>query len=551
MRIRHHAVTCFLFSLMLILSMSILSGCRGSVLPAAGTQQTDTPGADIKGMDTTETDAADAAETDITKTEQIADKPAREPAQDPAEESKKPYESAEKPEERGYIYRNGINYFEDDWSERVDQSGEIQYPYVQLIRIDGLKDNEIQDMINQCIIDESQALMKKEPPPYRGIYASMRGEKVGMVYLASHVNFNESNLLSVVLTKLAYTTDGALLFEDKLPLTFDLNTGQQLSLEDLFSTGYDYQSAISEYVRDYIARNSTVDTDGHGYRVTEDGAPVTLLKPFDTVREEQKFTILSHNEIALLLDYETPEFEVGRSGKILTIYAKNMEDRGEAFVYNSKYETGDDSLYRNGFPRRKTLLEAPYDDNKSWWVDEAGFIEGYTDVWLGFSIIIPETLDNQELRERVNRTAEQAEERYVSFVRQQDLSEESGIHGNYTYWVAEFAAHLAERESSVIFTNTQEVIQHSFNLYELESGRRLSLEDCFKPGYDYQSQLEVLMLEESAALRDRGEPIDFTAVNFTIDTENIVINVLDEEGKCVTTVSVPFYKIGEEHLVFF
>ncbi|GEM_PF-3609747 len=239
-----------------------------------------------------------------------------------------------------YHYHNGIKTYD---KELIDSRPEVNG--IKCVQISGLRDEQVEQKINNRLEQAVIELATRELPPYRGIKrktADILPEDLTQC-VNMFVFYDESNLFSVRLERrISYEyVFGTAELEG---LTFDLNTGEELMLSDLFADGYDYQSAIVEYIRDGVAGGWLRHAGGEHFEVYSD--LFTLLKPFDTVKKSQKFYLSAHDTIALILDYDTPEFDVEGYAQVLRIEAERMADKGSSMIFFEKYETGDDRLYK-------------------------------------------------------------------------------------------------------------------------------------------------------------------------------------------------------------
>ncbi len=130
----------------------------------------------------------------------------------------------------------------------------------------GLKDMDVEDKINQAIIDTYDELRASDVPPYRGIrsYLGPEPEPEEMEWYNcgtysmecnSYANFN--NILSVgVFKSSTYKApdgdDNLTYVSDMRTLNFDLNTGEQIALEDLFCDDVDGLAILSDYIGELI-----------------------------------------------------------------------------------------------------------------------------------------------------------------------------------------------------------------------------------------------------------------------------------------------------------
>lgn len=173
----------------------------------------------------------------------------------------------------------------------------IQYPEIQ-----GLEDGEVQDKINSVFArlaadaknsgSEAAKIMAAEEllPDY------FKAE----TYFNYQVKYNRSGLLSIVFSDYQYS-GGAHGLTVQKAYTFDLKTGEQYLLKDIFTEGSGYVSLITGDVKRQMAEREMTET----------------LVPFEAIREDQDFYLSNNGVVVYFQAYEyypyaygIPEFAV-------------------------------------------------------------------------------------------------------------------------------------------------------------------------------------------------------------------------------------------------
>ena len=210
--------------------------------------------------------------------------------------------------ERGIVTDNNLTI------NRMElQNGNITSDY---LAIDGLHDQAIEEKINrriQAVSDEMHS--GTYVPPYRGIAVKIRQNqdhaKEHFVYMFTE--FNSNNILSV--SAHCYTfyqndnSDDALSYTYQVSLNFDLTTGEELTLKDLFAPGTDYIELINRQVDEYLMANGYDNGIENIDRFS--GDEIALTAPFQSITPEQKFYISYNGNLCLLMDYDTPFIYTG------------------------------------------------------------------------------------------------------------------------------------------------------------------------------------------------------------------------------------------------
>lgn len=459
-----------------------------------------------------------------------------------------------------YHYHNGIKTYDKiliDNRPKVDG--------IECIQISGLRDEQVQQKINDRLEQAVIELATRELPPYRGIKRRTAGISPDDLKqsVRTFVIYNESNLFSV---RLERTISYEYVFgtNDMVGLTFDLNTGEELVLSDLFADGYDYQTAIVEYVRDGVAKGWLRNAEGEDFYIYSD--LFTLLKPFDTVKKTQKFYLSAQDTISLILDYATPEFDVEGSAQILRIESKYLADKGNAMIFFEKYETGDERLYKTedeNFRRRKTLEQTGIIQEEYWssynpqmmeWVaekddedDEDGIGDSEPEN-IGFYIEVITNVENPELARKMSEMVEQSEERFAAFFVDNEFAYEWFSRVDYQLKMRKMGNYLNVSET-YYFEGEKSFTKYYNNVYNSLTGAKMSLWDCFVHGSDNQEMIKELFLEKYEDLSEEELLIYFEDPQFEIGWDVLYLR-LDEElyGK---SLGLYFQTIGNQELTLF
>jgi hypothetical protein len=172
----------------------------------------------------------------------------------------------------------------------------LQYPELK-----GLDNAEVQNELNSLfarLAGEAKA-RGQEVEQYIGQDEITRHIKAE-VYFDYQVKYNQSGLLSIVFMDYLYS-GGAHGGTVQSSYTFDLKTGKEYEIKDLFKDGSDYISIISSEVKKQMQeREMTV-----------------LLAPFDSIKADQDYYLSNNTVVVYFQQYEylpyaygIPEFAV-------------------------------------------------------------------------------------------------------------------------------------------------------------------------------------------------------------------------------------------------
>lgn len=214
----------------------------------------------------------------------------------------------------------------------------------------GIKNKGIANKINADIAGiYKKFLAPGYLPAYRGIDFFTNADSDDFnVWYNEYLNSNNILSFSVEMSKIYKINDYYYLINAVETRNYDLNTGRQIKLGDLFDDKENAFKYINTKLYDEI-NNPNVDSEA--YDECED--PLKLAAPFRGVREDQKFVITEDGAIILFFDDLTPEFYIDRCYK-------------SSFIWASKYINFDRfaskrSLFDDETERRYLLLQSDYD----------------------------------------------------------------------------------------------------------------------------------------------------------------------------------------------
>ncbi|WP_373894816.1 DUF3298 domain-containing protein [Virgibacillus natechei] len=165
----------------------------------------------------------------------------------------------------------------------IEQQGTtIYYPTVA-----GLQDQHVQQRINQTIVQLMQFLVQQQ---YEQQGANAFTEMIGTF----EIKTNERNILSLSLTNYAIAYHYAHGLTLMKSLTFDTQTGENYTLQDLFRPGSNYTDVLSNIVQKQVKARD-----------------IQLLGDFPGISPDQDFYIADK---ALVLYFQTYEITPGYFG---------------------------------------------------------------------------------------------------------------------------------------------------------------------------------------------------------------------------------------------
>lgn len=286
-----------------------------------------------------------------------------------------------------YITNNNLEIEEVEYSKTED--GYVDKSYFQ---ISGLKDEKIQDAINQEVEDTFMYLNSwEEIPSYRGIKVKLKkfeGLEPDSTWANASVHLNTGNVLSAELNaSMQYSNeprDGYyeyLTVSNTKTLNYDLNTGKKLLITDIFKDGVDGIEYINEKINDMLVNTNS---DEEEYSYSDGWNTFKLVGSFDGIKEDQKFYVLNGgNTLVLILDQDTPwafvdsmpimfNIDITDVSALATKYVKENIYTDEMKNYVFPYSTSDEGIVvdsSNADYEYKGIFNCFYEENISHYSD--------------------------------------------------------------------------------------------------------------------------------------------------------------------------------------
>ncbi len=212
------------------------------------------------------------------------------------------------------------------------------------LQVQGLTDKAVEESINQQIKAASMSLLNYDLtnlPPYRGIEQIITpNTTLQQDSFDVRSTYNHNFVLSLILSRTMgfQTPKGEVFVVVEDGLTFDLNTGNQLTLSDILTNDVDAKLWFNDLLMsDYVHGDDLIDTT-FGYSIS------SFVESFKGLRPNQKFYI-DYNTLVLLFDFETPEMQHAFSTNHLFIQFSAFEDQ---FALPTRFITNS-SVFKSSF----------------------------------------------------------------------------------------------------------------------------------------------------------------------------------------------------------
>ncbi len=170
----------------------------------------------------------------------------------------------------------------------------IQYPVIS-----GLENSQVQDQINgifrKAAEDAAREGVKNaaDLAPFVAQYPDMPSQCE--TYFNYHIKYNQNNTLSLIFLNYQYS-GGAHGGTLQTSYTFNLKTGSQYGLKDLFKAGTDYVTIISDSIKKQLVEKDLVSL---------------LFEPFTKIRDDHSYYLSGNGVTVYFQQYEIMPYVAG------------------------------------------------------------------------------------------------------------------------------------------------------------------------------------------------------------------------------------------------
>lgn len=444
----------------------------------------------------------------------------------------------------------------------------------EMFQIDGLKDEGVENKINEALAAAYEKMRVQDLPPYRGIKAKIpHGAKLVQEYIYMQDTGNFNNILSVTITKdSSYAIpnkngtiienshgyyDNAEYVSEITCLNFDLNTGDFIDLKDIFADDVDYMKEINDYMNTYLFTNYSTE---EAYFMVE-GNALKLVESFKGLKAEPKFSLQPYG-LTLYFDYETPEFNTGFYSVPVRIYYGDFDGKIAA---TQRYFDEKTNIFDSNKPIVKSLLIS---EQRNPVGGEDHYKDGQVNVFISwrFSSLLPkdiqdfivaQTKPDEALIQKLNED--------VKGVSQEELEKRGGAFYEKSVYADNIGGYINVSAHEYSTANNKYDQRQGYYCFEEESLKQLSLSDIFKEGFDYNEVL-IASFKESlkGSIDNVGTPLEFSTEDITdilnhiegftlmTDSVNIPIAYTDSKGVHYSWfISVEYEDFGCENMLIF
>ena len=453
-----------------------------------------------------------------------------------------------------------------------DEDAEHRFSYTSL-QVSGLKNKEVEAIVNEKLTTAYKEMEKRDLPPYRGIKVKIpEGSQVvgENIYMTVVGNFN--NILSVQLEKNTryaipnamgeilktpndFYENSEMVYETKV-LNLDLNTGEEITLDKVFCDDTPYLELLSNRVKTIL--DTGLATEESYYFMMNSW--LKLAAPFKGFADDPTFAIYPYG-ISLFFDAKTPEFDTGLSPSFLSL---NYEDFQGHIAIGQRYFDEGESIFESDKPPVKSLISNQH-------LEGGGggdyFTEGRTSVSLSWRY--PKSMP-EKIRKLVESYAEPDAQVIADLNERMVSGEGKGASADMTayYGIDVMADTIANYINFSNYRNKSIMSYYEtfaeFKCFDKESLEELTFDDIFVDGFDYKSiVLEAIKNNFKDARDNNGQPLSLTlgpaeleAIYNTVTGFNLSTNTLQfyaslPDGSYSAYIMISYEEFGCENMTIF
>jgi len=350
------------------------------------------------------------------------------------------------------------------------------------VQVEGLLDETIESKLNEAIKALYQGYLPyvegEKMPPYRG-FMKHYDPSIRMTYSYLQVmpQFNANNILSLsVHVNVGYNNASMRYWSLSDGLTFDLNTGELLTLADVFTNDADVNAIVSDAIMEEMKRRSL--RYGFDYYDTND---FSLVAPFKSILPSQKFYLLD-NALVVIVDHEMPEFNTDFQGVEVRVPIAHGVD---SFALSRRFFDKDKQIFKTMPFEKHFVMHHYYDGLEEEMIQE--FLGENWNLHKRYPKSMSEALlvafDDFQHQETL-KLKERLKDADASYVEQNFYVQESGLYYKFVH-------------SNYYNLLTWGAWEEKWQLVD-EVGNQIRLESLFKEDFDYKGVIfDALALEIS------------------------------------------------------
>ncbi len=367
--------------------------------------------------------------------------------------------------------------------------------YESKLNLLGFHDTAIEKSINDSIQKVYADVKDGSLPPYRGIKKKIpEGSELTSGSVSASMSYNYNNVASIVFYGYRnYVTpdqNGVIPKTDEekskysqyvgvtKSLNYDLNTGREITLKDVFTDDVDYIKILNDYIGNLIMNNPIEDEDYYGMAFFG----TKLIAPFKGISENQKFYLIQGG-IGLILDENNPEFDIGLYPATINIY---FQDLGDCIAITKRFYDEAKSPFVSTEPLVKEFMQSGAGQEIA---KESSTKVGHIMVFTSerYSENIPKAAKDKI------RLLSEIDQNRITKLNADFVDQGQGDSSFEQYvWASKAGPYTnVQRNTSIYGEGKWESSTDTFCFDQ--DGKEVSLADVFIPGYDYQKLIRKVL----------------------------------------------------------
>lgn len=439
--------------------------------------------------------------------------------------------------ERRFIYRNNLEVeYKQETLNEDNKNIEKYYP-----KISGLINKEVEKKINEDIENLANTCLDEIENTFKNKYADT--SKIESMSSSAYINYSCNNVMFVEYSSYISYNTGA--FLDGYHFTksegYDLNTGNHITLKDLFKQDVDYNKILNDYIYMEIIKLNYDDPDS-----------LFMNKPFQGIHENQSFSF-NENHILLVMDENNEEFNI--TGYPIYIFI-SLQEIGHHLAIFDRYFNIENNIFENSRKIKNLMPNHAYYhiNNGITEYEEYYNIQIATGEFIGIEddstknmldSLVEYRLDVEGFSERAKAfTSDNPRKYYGHLGHTVDVMMSEG--GYFSFYVYSYRNELEALEADDKYIN-----------FDLNNNKIMTIKDLFVHDFDYKSKvLDLLKNNPNYSLSEgsfvEGKEILISENDFYF-TEDFVLVILYQPGVSVMEQHLffEFKDIGYENIAIF
>jgi len=415
--------------------------------------------------------------------------------------------------------------------------------YESRISLTGLKDAGIEKGINDEIAALFEAVKDGSLPPYRGIKKMIpeKSELTGGT-VSTNLSYNYNNVASIVVYgyrnyvtpdktgKVPTVLEERYKYSQYVGITkslnYDLNTGKQISLKDVFTDDVDYVKILNDYIGNLILRNN-VEDEGY-YGMAFSGAK--LIAPFKGISPDQSF-FLVQGGIGLILDENNPEFDIGFYPATITI---GFNQLGDCIAITKRFYDETRSPFTSDAPKVKEFIQS-YAGQEM--VEESNSNIGHIMIFSSYRY--PDQIP-QDVKDHILALSVIDQDRIAGLNAAYVAGNDDGSF-EQSVWATKAGPYTSVQRNTNYYANGSWE-SHIDSICFDQDGRELALGDLFVAGFDYETSIRKALTDSMAQMSLRETySVDTLMQTIQFSIGNSEIYIYTDPVKADATSSYPIY----------